>query len=194
MTGPDDLDRWRSASLLHHRTARAGHGPDFPTACTKQVQDRVSRTERGPVIPVCRLEDLPKGESVRVDSTPPVAVFHTDEGDLCAIDDTCTHQDASLAEGWLEGCLVECPLHVASFDLRTGGTDLSPGAPLRPHPPRHRRRRRDPRPPRRRGGNGCISTMPVRHTAISATAPLMTPGAVPGTRRRPAPPETSRTA
>ncbi|MFJ6087713.1 bifunctional 3-phenylpropionate/cinnamic acid dioxygenase ferredoxin subunit [Streptomyces sp. NPDC092369] len=72
------------------------------------------------MIPVCRLEDLPQGESVRVETTPPVAVFHTDEGELYAIDDTCTHQDASLSEGWLEGCLVECPLHAASFDLRTG--------------------------------------------------------------------------
>ncbi|MER8224560.1 bifunctional 3-phenylpropionate/cinnamic acid dioxygenase ferredoxin subunit [Streptomyces sp. NPDC094143] len=72
------------------------------------------------MIPVCRLEDLPMGESVRVETTPPVAVFHTDDGELHAIDDTCTHQDASLSEGWLEGCVVECPLHAAAFDLRTG--------------------------------------------------------------------------
>lgn len=72
------------------------------------------------MIPVCRVEDLPEGESVRVETTPPVAVFRTDEGELYAIDDTCTHQDAALSDGWLEGCLIECPLHAASFDLRTG--------------------------------------------------------------------------
>lgn len=72
------------------------------------------------MIPVCRLEDLPEGESVRIETTPPIAVFRTEDGELYAIDDTCTHQDASLSEGWLEGCLVECPLHAASFDLRTG--------------------------------------------------------------------------
>ncbi|MFD5803321.1 MULTISPECIES: bifunctional 3-phenylpropionate/cinnamic acid dioxygenase ferredoxin subunit [unclassified Streptomyces] len=72
------------------------------------------------MIPVCRLEDLPKGGSARVETSPPIAVFHTDDGDLYAVDDTCSHQDASLSEGWLEGCLVECPLHAASFDLRTG--------------------------------------------------------------------------
>ena len=49
----------------------------------------------------------------------PVAVFNAD-GELFAIDDTCTHQDASLSEGWLEDCMIECPLHAASFDLRTG--------------------------------------------------------------------------
>jgi 3-phenylpropionate/trans-cinnamate dioxygenase ferredoxin subunit len=86
------------------------------------------------VIPVCRLEDLPEGESIRVETTPPVAVFHTDDGELYAIDDTCTHQDASLSEGWLEGCLVECPLHAAAFDLRTGQPTCLPARrPVRTH-------------------------------------------------------------
>ncbi|MBZ6230799.1 bifunctional 3-phenylpropionate/cinnamic acid dioxygenase ferredoxin subunit [Streptomyces olivaceus] len=86
------------------------------------------------MIPVCRLEDLPKGESARVGTTPPIAVFHTDDGDLYAIDDTCSHQDASLSEGWLEGCLVECPLHAASFDLRTGRPTCLPARrPVRTH-------------------------------------------------------------
>ncbi|MCX5281998.1 bifunctional 3-phenylpropionate/cinnamic acid dioxygenase ferredoxin subunit [Streptomyces sp. NBC_01558] len=85
------------------------------------------------MIPVCRLEDLPVGESVRVETTPPVAVFNAD-GELYAIDDTCTHQDASLAEGWLEGCLIECPLHAASFDLRTGSPTCLPARrPVRTH-------------------------------------------------------------
>ncbi|OKI80812.1 bifunctional 3-phenylpropionate/cinnamic acid dioxygenase ferredoxin subunit [Streptomyces sp. CB02414] len=86
------------------------------------------------MIPVCRLEDLPKGESVRVATSPPIAVFHTDDGDLYAVDDTCSHQDASLSEGWLEGCLVECPLHAASFDLRTGLPTCLPARwPVRTH-------------------------------------------------------------
>ncbi|GHE02534.1 bifunctional 3-phenylpropionate/cinnamic acid dioxygenase ferredoxin subunit [Streptomyces alanosinicus] len=86
------------------------------------------------MIPVCRLEDLPEGESVRVEATPPIAVFRTEDGALYAIDDTCTHQDASLSEGWLEGCLVECPLHAASFDLRTGEPTCLPARrPVRTH-------------------------------------------------------------
>ncbi|EPH42104.1 putative 3-phenylpropionate/cinnamic acid dioxygenase ferredoxin subunit [Streptomyces aurantiacus JA 4570] len=85
------------------------------------------------MIPVCRLEDLPAGESVRLDTTPPVAVFNAD-GALYAVDDTCSHQDASLSEGWLEGCLVECPLHAASFDLRTGQPTCLPARrPVRTH-------------------------------------------------------------
>lgn len=85
------------------------------------------------MIAVCRMADLPAGEAVRVETEPPIAVFNAD-GELYAVDDTCTHQDASLSDGWLEGCLVECPLHAASFDLRTGmPTCLPARRPLRTH-------------------------------------------------------------
>jgi 3-phenylpropionate/trans-cinnamate dioxygenase ferredoxin component len=82
----------------------------------------------------CPLSALPPGEAVRIEGHVPIAVFNAD-GDLYAIDDTCTHQDASLAEGWLEGCMVECPLHAASFDLRTGvPTCLPAKRPVRTYP------------------------------------------------------------
>ena len=79
------------------------------------------------MITACAVDDLPVGESVvvRIAARPDVtadvaiAVFNAD-GEFYAIDDTCSHQDASLSEGWLEGCFVECPLHAALFDLRTG--------------------------------------------------------------------------
>ncbi|HEY0239207.1 MAG TPA: bifunctional 3-phenylpropionate/cinnamic acid dioxygenase ferredoxin subunit, partial [Friedmanniella sp.] len=72
------------------------------------------------------VSSLPPGEALRLDTHPPIAVFCTDDGELFAIDDTCTHQDASLADGWLEGCQVECPLHASTFDLRTGHVDQPP--------------------------------------------------------------------
>ena len=78
------------------------------------------------MIPACPLRALPRGEAFRLDTDPPIAVFHTEHGEIYAIDDTCTHQDASLADGWLEGCEVECPLHSSRFDLRTGRADAAP--------------------------------------------------------------------
>ena len=86
------------------------------------------------MIHVCALADLPRGTARRLPLSPPVSVFHTSDGELYAIDDTCTHQDASLADGWLEGCEVECPLHAAIFDLRTGEPDgLLARRPVRTH-------------------------------------------------------------
>ncbi|MFB0836117.1 bifunctional 3-phenylpropionate/cinnamic acid dioxygenase ferredoxin subunit [Arthrobacter halodurans] len=82
----------------------------------------------------CPLSQLVPGEALRLDTSPPIAVFHTEEGELFAIDDTCTHQDASLADGWVEGCEVECPLHASRFDLRTGAVDAPPAKlPVRTH-------------------------------------------------------------
>ena len=85
------------------------------------------------MIPVCELGAIPSGEAVRVGGPTPIAVFNAD-GELYAIDDTCTHQDASLADGWLEGCMVECPLHASCFDLRTGQVSGPPAKrPVRTH-------------------------------------------------------------
>jgi 3-phenylpropionate/trans-cinnamate dioxygenase ferredoxin component len=85
------------------------------------------------MILVGSLDDIPLGEAVRVDAEVPIAVFNVD-GELFAIDDTCTHQDASLADGWIEGCAVECPLHAACFDLRTGMPSGPPAKrPVRTH-------------------------------------------------------------
>lgn len=86
------------------------------------------------MIRACPLSALARGEALRLETEPPIAVFHTDDGELLAIDDTCTHQDASLADGWLEGCEVECPLHASRFDLRTGAVDAPPAKlPVRAH-------------------------------------------------------------
>ncbi|MBD0322879.1 MAG: bifunctional 3-phenylpropionate/cinnamic acid dioxygenase ferredoxin subunit [Aldersonia sp.] len=86
------------------------------------------------MIPVCPLSSIPRGESYRWTVDPPVAIFHTEDGQVYAIDDTCTHQDASLSDGWLEGCEVECPLHASRFDLRTGKVDAPPAKrPVRTH-------------------------------------------------------------
>ena len=85
------------------------------------------------MILVGRPEDIPLGEAVRIEADVPIAVFNVD-GELLAVDDTCTHQDASLADGWLEGCNVECPLHAACFDLRTGMPSGPPAKmPVRTH-------------------------------------------------------------
>ncbi|MFW0795824.1 bifunctional 3-phenylpropionate/cinnamic acid dioxygenase ferredoxin subunit [Gordonia sp. CPCC 205515] len=86
------------------------------------------------MLEVCPLSDLPPGEALRVDIEPPIAVFHTEEGEVYAIDDTCSHQDASLADGWVEGCEVECPLHASKFNLCTGAVDAPPAKlPVRAH-------------------------------------------------------------
>jgi 3-phenylpropionate/trans-cinnamate dioxygenase ferredoxin component len=68
----------------------------------------------------CAVTDLPAGEVLKVDAVcPPLALFNVD-GDFFATDDTCSHAESSLSEGWLEGDVVECVWHFAKFCVRTG--------------------------------------------------------------------------
>lgn len=73
------------------------------------------------IVEVGRAEDIAPGTAMRVVvGALPIAIFNQD-GEFFAIGDTCSHEDYSLAEGEVEdGCTVECALHGARFDLRTG--------------------------------------------------------------------------
>lgn len=55
---------------------------------------------------------------VEIDGIP-VAIWNV-EGEYFATSDTCTHEEASLSEGDLWDGIIECPLHGAQFDVRTG--------------------------------------------------------------------------
>ena len=57
------------------------------------------------------------------------------DGEFYAIDDLCSHAEASLAEGEVYDCKVECPLHGAEFDLNTGEAVTLPATkPIRTYP------------------------------------------------------------
>ncbi len=57
--------------------------------------------------------------------------------EVFAIGDTCTHSDASLSEGDITGTRIECWLHGAEFDLRTGVALTLPAVePVKSYPVR----------------------------------------------------------
>jgi nitrite reductase/ring-hydroxylating ferredoxin subunit len=69
---------------------------------------------------VASLAELPPGAMLRVTRGDlDLLVAHTEAG-LVAIEDRCPHMAAPLSVGRLEGCIVHCPLHRGSFDLRDG--------------------------------------------------------------------------
>ncbi|MBN2366400.1 MAG: non-heme iron oxygenase ferredoxin subunit [Calditrichaeota bacterium] len=64
----------------------------------------------------------------------PIAVYRLEDG-YFAIDDTCSHEEASLSEGEIEDGKIECPLHGAQFDIRTGKNLTLPAVlPVRNYP------------------------------------------------------------
>ena len=74
------------------------------------------------IITVCPLTELPSGAKRRVEwEDLEIAVFNVG-GEILAIEDRCSHDDGTLAEGEVdpERCTVECPRHGSLFDLRSG--------------------------------------------------------------------------
>lgn len=90
-------------------------------------------------IRVAALDDVPEGEGIVIERTvagtdDDIALLRDDDGCVWALDNTCTHADASLAEGWVENGHVECPLHASKFCLKTGAVDGLPATKdARPH-------------------------------------------------------------
>lgn len=75
---------------------------------------------------VARLADIPDDEGRRVEAAGRAIALFKYEGEVFAIDDLCSHAEASLATGFLDGCEIECPLHQACFDVRTGQVTAGP--------------------------------------------------------------------
>ena len=64
--------------------------------------------------------DLAAGEVLGVEvAGRSIALYAADDG-IFATDNICTHAYACLSDGWLDGEVIECPLHAARFDIRTG--------------------------------------------------------------------------
>ncbi|MCS3919892.1 non-heme iron oxygenase ferredoxin subunit [Fervidibacter sacchari] len=76
----------------------------------------------GEWIKVGNKDEIPvNGAKVIVVEDTPIAVFRVGDNEFYAIEDTCTHDEASLSEGWFaDQYVIECPRHGAWFDIRTG--------------------------------------------------------------------------
>jgi naphthalene 1,2-dioxygenase system ferredoxin subunit len=48
-----------------------------------------------------------------------VALYNID-GQIYATHNVCTHANALLSDGWLDGDVIECPLHGGRFEVQTG--------------------------------------------------------------------------
>ena len=66
------------------------------------------------------LATLVAGKPVRIEKNGESICVARVGDEVFAIGDTCSHSDASLAEGDITDFKIECWLHGAEFDLRTG--------------------------------------------------------------------------
>src|SRR6201996_2227896 len=66
------------------------------------------------------LADIPQGSMRPVTlGGREIVICHTKDG-VYALDNICSHAHARMCEGRLRATRIICPLHGASFDIRTG--------------------------------------------------------------------------
>lgn len=76
--------------------------------------------------------ELVQGKPVKVEKDGKSICVARVGDEVFAVDDTCSHSDASLSEGDVTDFKIECWLHGAEFDLRTGEALTPPAvAPLK---------------------------------------------------------------
>jgi naphthalene 1,2-dioxygenase system ferredoxin subunit len=78
------------------------------------------RETEGGWVRVAGRGDISAGEVIGVEAVGHSIAIYDCDGELYATDNICTHAYACLSDGWLDGATIECPLHAARFDVRTG--------------------------------------------------------------------------
>lgn len=69
---------------------------------------------------VASLKDLQTRKLICIKTSAHKILIALAENHVYAVDDTCTHEDASLSKGSLHGDCVKCPLHGSRFRLSNG--------------------------------------------------------------------------
>ncbi len=77
-------------------------------------------------VEIADVKDISENEVRRFDIDDLQIAICRVNGQFFAFDEICSHQYASLAEGHLEGHTIECPMHGAQFDVRTGEALMLP--------------------------------------------------------------------
>lgn len=75
---------------------------------------------------VASVDEVPQGQGKLIEVGERFIALFNVKGEFYAVDDECTHAEASLSDGFVDGCAVECPLHGGKFDLRSGQALWSP--------------------------------------------------------------------
>jgi nitrite reductase/ring-hydroxylating ferredoxin subunit len=71
-------------------------------------------------VTVTKRESLKPGEVLGVAVGELEIALYNVDGHFYATDNICTHAFAQLDQGFLDGDVIECPLHGGQFDVKTG--------------------------------------------------------------------------
>ena len=77
-------------------------------------------------IDVAEADAVPEDDVIGVDTAGKSFALYQVEGEIYATDNICTHGNARLCDGFLEGHEIECPIHQGKFDIRNGKAMSAP--------------------------------------------------------------------
>ena len=66
------------------------------------------------------VSDFPENQAVAIEVDGLPIVICNFEGRFYALENRCSHDDAELGSGDVDGCQIVCPRHGAKFDIRDG--------------------------------------------------------------------------
>jgi 3-phenylpropionate/trans-cinnamate dioxygenase ferredoxin subunit len=77
-------------------------------------------------IKIASADALENDEVIAVEAEGKQLALYRSDDEFFASDNVCTHAYALLSDGYLEDGCIECPLHQARFDIRTGKVLCAP--------------------------------------------------------------------
>ncbi len=76
--------------------------------------------ERDHIVRVCSQSDVAQGAAKAFAVGDQMLAVYNLDGTFYITDDECTHASASLADGMIEGDVIECCMHFGAFHIPTG--------------------------------------------------------------------------
>ena len=96
-----------------------------------------NQTERHQFIDTSDVKDVPTGKMKHVEAEEKEILLANTDGKVYALCDRCSHMNAPLSMGTLNGKVITCPMHGARFDVTTGkkvGEPMTPDLSKFPEP------------------------------------------------------------
>lgn len=77
-------------------------------------------------IELAAVDAIPEDDVIGIDAGGKSFALYMVDGEVYVTDNICTHGNARLCDGFLEGHEIECPLHQGKFDIRNGKAMCAP--------------------------------------------------------------------
>jgi nitrite reductase/ring-hydroxylating ferredoxin subunit len=80
-------------------------------------------------VEVAKVDEIPSGKMKHVEFNGKEIMIANLDGKFYALNDRCSHTNAPLSMGNIQGTIITCPMHGARFDITTGKKVSDPKFP-----------------------------------------------------------------